>query len=46
MPDISEKRIRKSFPGVKEGRKGERGKLHGTRISGDSITQRKEVDRS
>lgn len=51
MPDISEKRIRKSFPGVKERREGgrerERGRrLLGTGNSGDSVTQRKVVDRS
>lgn len=47
MPDITEKRIRKSFPGVKERREGERGRrLLGTSNSGDSITQRKVVDRS
>lgn len=51
MPDISEKRIRKSFPGVKErreeGREGGRGmRLLSTSYGGDSITQRKVVDRS
>lgn len=45
MPDTSEKRIRKSFPGVKERREGERGRrLLSTSSSGDSITQRKVVD--
>lgn len=51
MPDSSEKRIRKRFPGVKErrevGREGEQGKrLLSRSYSGDSITQRKVVDRS
>lgn len=47
MPDIGEKRIRKSFPGVKERREGERGRrLLDTSNSGDSITQRKVVDRN
>lgn len=45
MPDTGEKRIRKSFPGVKERREGERGRrLLSTSNSGDSITQRKVVD--
>lgn len=47
MPDISEKKIRKSFPGVKERREGGRGRrLLGTSNSGDSVTRRKVVDRS
>lgn len=48
MPDISEKRIKKSFPGVKEEmREGERGRrLLSTSNSGNSRTQGKAVDRN
>lgn len=47
MPDTIEKRIRKSFPGVKERREGEQGRrLLSTSNSGDSVTQRKVVERS
>lgn len=47
MPDTSEKRIRKSFPRVKERREGEQGRrLLSTSNSEDSVTQRKVVDRS